>query len=77
MMDYHCLFHCGVKRNSTETVSTERWKQLETKTNLKAPTGRKELEDCMSMKDVISHYHLSGHFSNLEKERRKKMLKKL
>ena len=32
MMDYHCLFQCGVNDNSTEAISTERWKQLETKT---------------------------------------------
>ena len=42
---------------------------------LKALTGRKELKGCTSMKDIISHSDLGGHFSNLGKERRKKMLK--
>ena len=32
MMDYPCFLQCGVNRNSTETISTERWKQSETKT---------------------------------------------
>ena len=27
-----CLLQCGVNCNSFETISTERWKQLETKT---------------------------------------------
>ena len=31
MTDYHCLLQCGMNCNSTETISTERWKQLETK----------------------------------------------
>ena len=30
--DYHCLLQCGVNCNSTETISTEMWKQLETQT---------------------------------------------
>ena len=51
------------------------WTSLEM--YLKAMTGRKELKGCTSMKDVTSHYHLNGHFSNLGRERRKKMLKKL
>ena len=44
---------------------------------LKALSGRKKLKGCTSMKDVTSHSHISGHFSNLRRERRKKMLKKL
>ena len=32
VMDYPCFLQCGVNCNSTETISTERWKQLETKT---------------------------------------------
>ena len=30
--DYHCLLQFGMNCNSTETMSTERWKQLEMKT---------------------------------------------
>ena len=30
--DDHCLLQFGMNCNSTETMSTERWKQLETKT---------------------------------------------
>ena len=44
---------------------------------LKALTGRMKLKGCTSMKDVTSHSHISGHFSNLRAERRKKMLKNL
>ena len=32
VMDYLCFLQCGVNCNSTETISTEKWKQLETKT---------------------------------------------
>ena len=32
MKEYHCLLQCGVNCNSTETISTERCKQLETNT---------------------------------------------
>ena len=31
-MDYLCFLQCGVKYNSTESNTTKRWKQLETKT---------------------------------------------
>ena len=31
MMDYHYLFQYEVKCNSTETIRTEKWKQMETK----------------------------------------------
>ena len=31
MMDYHYLFQNEVKCNSTKTISTEKWKQMETK----------------------------------------------
>ena len=31
MMDYHCLYQCEVNCNSTETISTEKWKQMKTK----------------------------------------------
>ena len=41
---------------------------------LEALTARKKLKSSTSMKDVTSHSHLSGHFSNLGRERRKKML---
>ena len=61
--DYHCLLQCGMNCSTTETMSTERWKQLETKikigkfwisleTCLKALTGKKQLKGCSSMKDV-------------------------
>ena len=49
------------------------WKSSEM--YLKVLTGRKELKVCTSMKDVTSHSHLGGHFSNLGRERRQKMLK--
>ena len=42
-MDYHCLLQCGVNCNSTETISTERWKQLETKTKLPLRQSRKRM----------------------------------
>ena len=72
MRVYPCFLSCGVNCNSTETISTGRWKQLETKTkvgkvwtssemHLKALTGRKRLRGCTSMKDVTSHSHLSCH----------------
>ena len=32
VMDYPCFLQCVVNCNSTETISTGRWKQLETKT---------------------------------------------
>ena len=44
---------------------------------LKALTGRRKLKGYTSMKGVTSHSHLSGHFSNLGRERRKKILEKL
>ena len=31
MMDYPCLLQCGVLCNSVETISSESWRQLETK----------------------------------------------
>ena len=32
MNEYHCLLQFGMNCNSTETINTERWKQLETNT---------------------------------------------
>ena len=88
MDDYHYLLQCGVNCNSNETINTERGSNSKQKLKigkvwtslgmyLKALTGRKELKGFTPMKDVTSHSHLNGHFSNLGRERRKKMLKKL
>ena len=59
------------------------WKSSEM--YLKVLTGRKELKVCTDgkkvctdvkdRKDVTSHSYLGGHFSNLGRERRQKMLK--
>ena len=81
--NYHCVLQCEVNCDLLRDGSN--WKQKlkigkvlpKFEMYLKALAGRKELKGCTSMKDVTSHSHLRGHFSNLGKERRKKMLKKL
>lgn len=87
MMDYQYVLQCKVNCNSAETISIERWKQLEIKTKnwkfwevwkfiWKNWLGeRKKLKGCTCIKVFTSHYNLSRHFSNLGRERRKKMLK--
>ena len=49
MMDYFCLLQCGVNWNSSETISTERWKQLETKA--------KDLKDLGKFGNVYESTH--------------------
>ena len=88
--DYHCLLQCGVNCNSTETISTEMWKQLETQTKdwkgldkvweyiWKHWLGKGNWRVAHLWKMLItlsSNFHLSGHFSNLGRERKKNMLK--
>ena len=88
-MDCQYVLQCKVNCNSAETISIERWKQLEIKTKnwkfwevwkfiWKNWLGeRKKLKGCTCVKVFTSHYDLSHHFSNLGRERRKKILKKL
>ena len=76
MMEYHCLFQCGVNDNSTEEMALALRDGSNSKQKLnmylKARTGRKQLKDWTSIKDFTSHYDLSDHFSNLGRKRRKK-----
>ena len=78
---------CGLHCNSIQTITTERWKLLETKTknwkglgkfgNVLECTDWEKQAEVLHVKDVTSHSNLSVHFSNFIRERRKKMLKKL
>ena len=83
ILAYHCnVMNCNSSKPLTMRDGSN-WKQklkigkvwTSSEMCLKALTGRMELKGCSSTKDVTSHSHLSGHFSNLGRERRKKMLK--
>ena len=84
MMDCHYLLQCGLNCNSSETLSTERWKQLKTKTKewkslerfvFEVLNGKRELKGCKPVKDAASQSHLWVTSATLEENGERKYWK--